>query len=48
MSVNPVRYGMIGGGHRAESYAQPQNVQLLESALEWAADRKQACRAKSS
>lgn len=33
-------------GHRAESYAQPQNFQLLESALEWAANRKQACRAK--
>ena len=33
-------------GHRAESYTQPQNVLLLESALEWAANRKAACPAK--
>lgn len=33
-------------GHRAESYTQPQNVQMLENALEWAANRKMVCRTK--
>ncbi|MEP6867677.1 MAG: ThuA domain-containing protein [Novosphingobium sp.] len=34
-------------GHRAESYTQPQNVALLEAALDWAADRHQPCESGS-
>jgi len=30
-------------GHRTESYSQPQNVALLEAAIDWAADRHQPC-----
>ena len=30
-------------GHRAESYTQPQTVQILESAISWAVDRKAVC-----
>lgn len=30
-------------GHRAESYMQPQVVQMLGSAVSWAADRKAVC-----
>ena len=30
-------------GHRAESYTHPQTVQMLESAISWAADRKAVC-----
>jgi type 1 glutamine amidotransferase len=30
-------------GHKAESYSQPQNVRLMDNALEWAANRKAVC-----
>jgi type 1 glutamine amidotransferase len=33
-------------GHRPETYSQPQNVALLESAIEWAATDRKACSAK--
>ncbi len=30
-------------GHRAESYTQPQHMQMLDSAISWAANRKAVC-----
>ena len=30
-------------GHRPETYSQPQNVTLLEAAIEWAATDRKAC-----
>jgi uncharacterized protein len=30
-------------GHRKESYTQPQHLSLLESAIDWAANKKQKC-----
>lgn len=35
-------------GHRTESYQQPQHLALLESAIDWAADRKQQCQGKAA
>ncbi|MCE7795994.1 ThuA domain-containing protein [Sphingobium sufflavum] len=35
-------------GHRAESYAQPQHLALLESAITWAADKRQPCPAPAA
>jgi hypothetical protein len=32
-------------GHRTESYSQPQNVALLEAAIDWSIDDRQACAA---
>lgn len=35
-------------GHRAESYKEPNHLALLESAINWTADRRQVCKAKGS
>jgi type 1 glutamine amidotransferase len=34
-------------GHRPETYSQPQNVSLLEAAIEWAATDRKACPARA-
>ena len=33
-------------GHRPETYTEPHNAALLESAITWAADRRQRCAAR--
>jgi type 1 glutamine amidotransferase len=33
-------------GHMPETYSQPHNVALLETAIDWAANSRTACKAK--
>lgn len=56
MGDHPIAWTMCPGkgrafysaiGHRTESYSQPQNLALLESAIEWAADKHRPCEAGS-